>query len=262
MLMTLVMACSTAGGNKTGHEFMPDMVHQVGYEANYYDYYYFNRWGSEKEYKKFAMPRLPVKGTIARGYAGSSNFADAGVSTPNGAVPYYFGNTEDERIRASRELVINPYPITEKGLAVGKKLFEINCSICHGVKGDGAGYLVRDDGGKYPVAPANFQQDTFYKSSNGRYYHAIMYGKNMMGSYADKLSYEERWQVIHYIRSIQAKEKKLLYDESNNTFNSVDVPVSKWVSAISPEDNAKNLEMHPVQVKQMRTELMKTTPKH
>ena len=40
-----------------------------------------------------------------------------------------------------------------------------------------------------------------------------MYGKNVMGSYKDKISYEERWQVIHYIRSLQAKDKKLEYSE-------------------------------------------------
>ena len=39
-----------------------------------------------------------------------------------------------------------------------------------------------------------------------------------MGSYADKLSYEERWQVIHYIRSCEAATKNLDYSETSNTF--------------------------------------------
>lgn len=238
--MSLVIACSPAGGNKTGHEFMPDMVHPVGYEANYYDYYYYNRWGTEAEYKKFATPRLPIKHTIARGYTGGAS-ADAGVASPNGYVPYYYGDTEDERTRASKEIVGNPYPISEKGLATGKTLYEINCGICHGVKGDGAGHLVRD-GGKYPAQPANFTLDTFLHSNSGRFYHAIMYGKNMMGSYADKLSYQERWQVIHYIRSLQAKVKNLKYDADMNTLNTVDIPASKWVKNLSTEENIKNME--------------------
>lgn len=231
--LTLVLACSPAGGNRPGHEFMPDMVHPVSYEANYYDFYYFNRWGTEAEYKKFALPRVPVKGTIARGYAGEITPG----STPNGSVPYYYADNEDERARAAKEILQNPFPITEKGLAAGKALYTINCAICHGEKADGGGYLARD-GGKYPVAPANFLQDTFYNSSNGRYYHAIMYGKNMMGSYADKLSYEERWEVIHYIRSLQAKAKKLQYDEKANTYTMYDTPGSKWVKAqATPAEN-------------------------
>lgn len=212
--MGAFFSCSPAGKNKTGHEFMPDMVHPVGYEANYYDFYSYNRWGNENDYKKFVTPRVPVKGTIARGAVGT----EAGVNTPNGSVPYYYGNTEDERSRAAKEIVKNPFPITKIALERGKKLFDINCAICHGANADGQGYLARD-GGKYPVQPANFQTDTFYKSSNGRFYHAIMYGKNAMGSYSDKLSYEERWDVIHYVRSLQAKAKKLQYDEHGNTFN-------------------------------------------
>ena len=51
-----------------------------------------------------------------------------------------------------------------------------------------------------------------------------MYGKNVMGSYADKLSYEERWQVIHYIRALQAKDRKLAYNQEENTLNAVGVP--------------------------------------
>lgn len=239
--LSLILACSPAGGNRTGHEFMPDMVHPVGYEANFYSYYYFNRWGTKEEYKKFATPRLPVKGTIARGYAGMA--ASAAGITPNGSVPYYYGDTEDERVRAAREIIANPFPITEKGLARGKQLYDINCGICHGEKADGGGYLARE-GGKYPVAPANFKLDTFYNSTNGRFYHAIMYGKNMMGSYADKLSYEERWQVIHYIRSLQAKEKKLAYDEQVNTFTTADIPGSKWAPA-EPQPSMPQPETNP-----------------
>ena len=39
-----------------------------------------------------------------------------------------------------------------------------------------------------------------------------------MGGYSDKLSYEERWNVIHYIRSCQASSKELQYNEKWNTF--------------------------------------------
>jgi hypothetical protein len=48
-----------------------------------------------------------------------------------------------------------------------------------------------------------------------------------MGAYADKLSYEERWQVIHYIRSLQAKDAKLAYNQLENTLNYVDKPAGE-----------------------------------
>ena len=61
-------------------------------------------------------------------------------------------------------------------------------------------------------------------NTNGRYYHSIMYGKNVMGAYADKISYEERWNVIHWIRALQAKEQGKDYNENINTLNSTDTP--------------------------------------
>ncbi|MBP6184922.1 MAG: cytochrome c [Saprospiraceae bacterium] len=231
-----LVSCSKAGGNQSGHEFMPDMAHSVAYEANVYFDYGLNTWEKESVLgrKGLAAPRNPIKGTIARGYAGTNNgdmlsgaFNQNAIYTPaNGAVPYYYADTPEDRLLATAQIVKNPFPITEKGLAIGKDLYTINCAICHGDKGDGAGYLVRDDGGVYPAQPANLISDPFISSSEGRFYHSIMYGLNVMGSYADKLSYEERWQVIHYIRSLQAQAKGMAYNENENALNTSAIPVS------------------------------------
>ncbi len=246
--ISIFAACSPAKGDRRGHEYMPDMTHTIGYEANLYDYYYYNRWGSEAEYKKFASPRTSVPGTVARGQISVANAADGSsrmmameafegetdgsiAMTPNGSVPYYYKDTEEERIRATKEITQNPFPITTASLEHGKALYTIYCGICHGEKGDGQGYLVREENpakgivaGVYPAAPANFMLDTFIHSNVGRFYHGIMYGRNVMGSYADKLSYKERWEVIHYIRSMQAATKKAEYSASANTFNQEATP--------------------------------------
>lgn len=221
-------ACQQPGKNSTGSEYMPDMAHSVAYEANYYSYYYHNTWGTEEEYYKMAGPRKPVKGTISRSAAGTGKA---------NSLHYPYADTEEERARAIAELVNNPYPISDSGLAEGEELYNVMCGICHGEKADGLGYLVREDGGKYPSAPANFLLEEHVTASNGRYYHAIMHGKNVMGSYKDKLSFEERWNVIHYIRSLQAKDLKLEYSSKANTLNSVDVPESQMASMELQEIN-------------------------
>lgn len=254
-VMVVLHSCAPADGNHTGHEFMPDMGHSIAYEANYYNYYSFNTWGSEEEYKEYAMPRLPVKGTIPRGYAGQSSdnmsrlqgkSSHSGISVPvNGSVPYYYDDTEEDRNRATEDLINNPYPISDDEMAKVSELYATYCGICHGEKGDGAGYLVRDDGGVYPAQPANFLTDEFINASNGRYYHAIMYGKNVMSGYADKLSYEERWQVIHYIRSLQAKEKELEYSSTANTLNDIDIPVAQWKSKVLDTVTVVKIEDEP-----------------
>jgi hypothetical protein len=102
--------------------------------------------------------------------------------------------------------------------------------------------LVRDDGGVYPAQPANLISDEFIAASPGRFYHSIMFGKNVMGSYKDKLSYKERWEVIHYIRSLQAREKSLAYSPDENSLNEYAVPMSQLESKMDSVGGKDNLD--------------------
>ncbi|MEZ4987913.1 MAG: cytochrome c [Saprospiraceae bacterium] len=231
----LMNACSPAEKDFPGSEYMPDMGHSVAVEANVYDYYSYNTWDKESTVTLRDLvksPGKPVQGTVPRGYAGmvvegiavtdgSDNLQSMRI-TPNGSAPYYYVDTEESRTQAIAEVLDNPFPITASGMARGKELYNIYCGICHGEKANGLGYLYDTDqnkNAKYLAAPANLVNEEFSAASNGRFYHAIMYGKNVMGGYADKLSFEERWQVIHYIRSLQAKEAGATYSEEANTFN-------------------------------------------
>ena len=236
----LISSCQSPGGDTTGSEFMPDMAHSVAYESNYYNYYYNNTWGSEEEYYEYAKPKLPVKGTVPRG--SSSNIS---IPKANDTKPYHYGETIEERERAIAEIIDNPLPITDAGLIQGKELYEVFCGICHGNKGDGLGYIY-DVTEAYPIAPKRFLKGTagidsldyeMVRASNGRYYHAIMRGINLMGSYKDKLNHDERWNVIHYIRSLQAKDMELEYNQTTNTLNNIDRPAgNNYVAELMKSD--------------------------
>jgi outer membrane protein OmpA-like peptidoglycan-associated protein len=217
--MMALVGCQ-AGGEFTGREYMPDMAHSVAYETNLNTYYSYNHWGSDTAYNKLVQPRSIVGGTVPRGYTSFLWSGDLealrtqkeGGWNMNGHVPYYFAATDEGRNEAMAAITSNPFPATKSGVAKGKELYDVNCAICHGEKGDGNGYLWRDGEGPYPNKPANFMDPEIAGSSEGRYYHAIMRGKGVMGAYADKLSFEERWNVIHYIRSMQSKDYAIADD--------------------------------------------------
>jgi mono/diheme cytochrome c family protein len=270
-LAVVLTACSYPGENTTGSEYMPDMAHSLALEANTYNYYYYNTWDKEStvELAKLVYPRVTVKGTVPRGYASAyipgmkapasldeaelmrGSIVDGdhmnAISVPtNGYVPYYFADSDSGRLQAIAELVDNPFPITENGLARGKNLYNIFCAICHGENGNGLGYIYDTDKNpyaKYPAAPASFLRQEYLEASNGRYYNAIMYGYNVMGAYKDKISYEERWQVIHYIRKLQAAEKKVEYTPLINTLNaSFGTPLADFDGGVGQVAGVNNVQ--------------------
>ena len=246
-LAVVLTACSYPDDNFAGSEYMPDMGHSLAMEANTYNYYYYNTWDTEStvELAKLVYPRTVPAGTVPRGYAAAygpgkkapKSLDDVdlmrgtmvatddmnAISVPtNGSVPYYYDDTPEGRLAAIAELTENPFPITEDGLARGRNLYNTFCAICHGMSGNGLGYIYDEEqnpNAKYPLAPANFLNAEFLAASNGRYYNAIMHGYNAMGAYKDKIDYEERWQVIHYIRRLQANEKDVEYSPMANELN-------------------------------------------
>ena len=206
-------SCSSPGGESQGSEYMPDMAHSIAYEANHNQYYYNNTWGSEEEYYTFAAPKKPVAGTVARGY-----------------LPYKYNNLEEFRTSTDESLteiqgkvhsmaiadtkLVNPVKLTntvelEAALSKGGNLYNIYCSSCHGAEGDGNGQLFDNGNGPYSAKPANYLNQEY---SDGRIYNAIVHGKGVMQSHSDKLNNEERWLVIHYIRSLQATAKGETYN--------------------------------------------------
>jgi cytochrome c553 len=236
----LFSLCSPAGKNFTGHEYMPDMYHSIGLETNVLGDYWYNTWNDKSVFTKaeLSQPRGKVEGSIARGYTSvyyndataldvvrGKNAPNAIAAPVNGEAPFYYQDTEEERLRCEAEMVQNPFPITKAGLEKAKPLYNTYCGICHGEKGDGQGWLVTMPDSKYLAQPKSFIVDDMVAAGNGRYYFAFMYGKNVMGAYQDKLSYEERWQVIHYIRSLQAGVKNAVYNETTNTLSNVEKPL-------------------------------------
>lgn len=180
----LIAGCSDVR-REAGSIYMPDMAYSRAVET-YYD-------PEELKNAGITYTGVPVPGTVARGAVAVFHLAkDAGSDTAN----YY----------ASKQM-INPVPVPDSaGMAEAERLYLINCAICHGTKLDGNGPLYKDGNGPYAAKPATLVGDVKYENMpDGQMYYSITYGKNLMGSYASQLSREQRWQVIHYIRSKQNK---------------------------------------------------------
>lgn len=121
-------------------------------------------------------------------------------SVPRGWMPYEYED-DNEGYASAKANLENPIPLTEENLEHGKEMYGIYCAICHGDKGDGQGYLVKQE--KILGVPAYNDRDL----TPGSIYHVLYYGINNMGSYASQTSIKERWEIVHYVERLTAQLK-------------------------------------------------------
>lgn len=91
----------------------------------------------------------------------------------------------------------NPLATSPEAIESGKKLFASYCVACHGPEGKGDGPVAK----KAQFAPPNLQI-TAGRRSDGFIYATIRNGGAVMPSLGHALSPPERWQIVHFLRSI------------------------------------------------------------
>ena len=164
--------------DELGVQFMDDMYSSIPYDT----------YGENSNFENGMEARQPVEGTVPRGY-----------------LPYAYANTVEGYTMAGDSLE-NPIALNNDVLAKGKDLYGKFCVHCHGDKGQGDGIIVQN--GKFPPPPsystgASSGGGDMKDLADGKIFHSITYGKNLMGSHASQLTQEERWTIIHYVNTLQ-----------------------------------------------------------
>jgi len=170
--LVLVSFVSCKKDTRPNYQFMPNMYESVGYET----------YGENDMFANQMVARTPAEGTIPRGY-----------------IPFDIENTT-EGYELAKATLSSTLDSTAVDFARGKELYDIYCGICHGNKGAGQGNLVKRE--KILGIPS--YDDAGRAINEGSIYHTIYYGKNAMGSYANQLKEEERWQVVAYVLKLKA----------------------------------------------------------
>jgi mono/diheme cytochrome c family protein len=81
----------------------------------------------------------------------------------------------------------------------GQQRFGIYCTPCHGLGGDGDGLVVRAG---FPHPPS-FHEARLREAPDRHFYDVITHGYGAMVSYADRLSPQDRWAVVAFVRALQ-----------------------------------------------------------
>lgn len=142
----------------------------------------------------------------AKPQVGSTFFANRAAdqpvipnTVPRDGVAYPLEKPDFER--ADSVIGANPLQPTDFVLARGQNRFEALCAPCHNNDGKGNGTVVE----KGFQNPPSLLDEHAVGLSDAHLLHIISVGQNIMPGYGDKLNMNDRWTVVHYIRSLQAK---------------------------------------------------------
>ena len=183
---------------------------------------YQNKYKAQGENAFFADgrdARPPVAGTVARGtgleptkvfsdgFRRAESMNPAFVTGKDAKGAFLAGFPEKSLSFTKGQL--NDYKVSQLTLEAGRGKFQIYCAVCHGQAGDGNGIMkVRSaiEGDAAIVTIASLQTPIIRAYPNGQIYDVITNGKNTMMGYGDKLSPEERWAVVAYLRALQLSQ--------------------------------------------------------
>jgi len=151
-----------------------DVVHRIGW---------FSTMRHQRSIKPYARPIPPVPGTVP----------------VTGGEPLMSLQTADR--------LANPRTRTSESINRGRFVYETYCLVCHGAAGRGDGPISSAAGGPF-FGVRSLVNDTIARRTDGYLYGVIVsgqvMGRGLMPVYGDKVRGSDRWDLVNYVRALQA----------------------------------------------------------
>ncbi len=139
--------------------------------------------------------RKPVPGTVARGFLQED--------------PVWWTGRNEDGSWASF-----PNELTLEVMERGRERYDIYCSVCHGLAGDGKGIIMT---GGYGFVPApTFHSDLLRAREDGYFFDVASYGIRSMPGYGTQVPVADRWAIVAYIRALQRSQYAQASDVPEN----------------------------------------------
>lgn len=169
-------------------EVFPDMDRQARYKPQGENSFFSDRRNDRP---------IPVN-TVARGnYLNYEQvFSEDFDDTTLGSTAFLYGKNADgswvEKLPVEADFTL---------IEMGREKYDIFCTACHGAAGDGNGVTK-----PYGILATSYHDDRLRDEADGYIYDVITNGKGLMYGLKDRLSPEERWAVVLYVRALQRSQ--------------------------------------------------------
>jgi hypothetical protein len=140
--------------------------------------------------------------------APSTFFADGRSERPLVEHTVPRGAIEDDALVIPKDSNNFPLPVTKELLDRGRDRYQIFCTPCHGLQGDGNG-MVAVRGMKHPPS---YHIDRLRQAPVGYFYDVVTNGFGAMYSYSAQIPPRDRWAIIAYVRALQLSRNAKVSD--------------------------------------------------
>ncbi len=103
---------------------------------------------------------------------------------------------------AGQPATVFPFAIDDAAMRRGRERYDIFCSPCHGLTGEGDGMVVQ----RGYRRPPSFHMDRLRQAAPGHLYDVITNGFGAMPDYAVQIPVRDRWAIAAYMRALQLSQ--------------------------------------------------------
>ncbi len=96
-----------------------------------------------------------------------------------------------------------PFPVTKEVLERGRERYNIYCSPCHSILGDGNGFVPSRG---FSERPPSYHIPRLQKAPLGYFFDVMTNGFGIMPDYRSQIEPEDRWKIVAYIRALQLSQ--------------------------------------------------------
>jgi len=159
----------------------------------------------QAKYKAQQYSKVPPKNTIPWGDHASFSNKESRKDYIKTNTRYYQGKT-----RKGNYVRRIPLTVTDDLILRGQDRYNIYCATCHTKTGDGRKSLISKRG----WIVANITNKTTRNKSDGELFHIINHGIRTMSGYKKRLTEEDSWAIVSYVRTLQQ-----MYSTNYNQLN-------------------------------------------
>lgn len=102
-------------------------------------------------------------------------------------------------VPANFKTMKNPIAVSDASTAAGQVIFSKTCAACHGKTGLGDGPKAKS----LKTVPNDFSKAASQNQSDGEHFYMTKTGRGDMPKYEGKLSDDDIWNVVNYMRTLK-----------------------------------------------------------